>query len=335
MKFLKFYLLIFISINLDTKAATCTAIASTNWTLASTWSCGAAPSCNDIIVIPATYTVTINNTINLTGGGCTGTKINIYGTLFFSGNGSRLDLVSTSTINIYSGGKITTDQPGNNSQKINIGNGSSEWSSNNGNLSGPWTLSDGSSGSNPALPIQLIEFKGGCTTNGIELNWSTATEKNNNYFLLESSFNGYDWANVAKVSGSGTSTTTKRYSYVDNTKNSELTYYRLSQVDYSGETAIFKVIDVNCKTNSIDQMVLYPNPASSELNLLLNVSSSSNNNQITVVNSFGQVVITKNIELIKGQNSLVLPVALSSGTYSILIISDKVSIPTQKLIVIN
>ncbi len=50
----------------------------------------------------------------------------------------------------------------------------------------------------------------------------------------------------------------------------ELTYYRLSQVDYNKSTTVFKAIDINCKTNSIDQMILFPNPTSNSLNLKYN-----------------------------------------------------------------
>ena len=335
MKLLKLTVIIILLSYNNLNAATCTAQATGNWSVASTWSCGSAPSCNDIIIIPAGFTVTINKSIDLTGGGCTGTRLNIYGVLFFSGNTSRLDVVSTSTINIYAGGKITTDQPGNNSQKINIGNGSSEWTSGDGNLSGPWTITNGSSSSNPALPIQLINFDGICSSNGVELFWSTATEKNNDYFLIEKSINGYDWISSIKIKGSGTSSTTKKYSFVDYTKNNELTYYRLSQVDYSGETTVYKAIDINCKTNSIDQMVLFPNPTTTELNILLNVSSNANNNIIKVVNSFGQVVIEKTVDLVKGLNTFVLPVEISSGSYSIIVSSDVVSIPSQKLVIMK
>ncbi len=104
-----FITIILISVSLKSYSATCTAQATSNWTLASTWSCGSAPTCNDIIVIPAGFTVTINQSIDLTGGGCTGTRLNVYGVLFFSGNASGLDVVASSTINIYTGGKITTD----------------------------------------------------------------------------------------------------------------------------------------------------------------------------------------------------------------------------------
>lgn len=169
----------------------------------------------------------------------------------------------------------------------------------------------------------------------MEINWSTATEKNNDYFLLEKSLNGYDWTSVAEVEGSGTSVTTKKYSFLDKTKNYELTYYRLSQVDYSGETTVFKSIDINCGTNSIDQMVLFPNPASTELNAILNVSNPSSNSNIKIVNSFGQVVIEKTFDLVKGLNTVVLPVDISSGSYSIIVSSEIVNIPSQKLIIIK
>ncbi|MES2762165.1 MAG: T9SS type A sorting domain-containing protein [Bacteroidota bacterium] len=334
MRFLYFLLLILV-LSLKLQAATCTVTVSANWTSGSTWSCGSVPSCNDIIIIPSGYTVTINSSVDLTGGGCTGTKINIYGVLFFSGNASRLDVVATSSVNIYTGGKITTDQPGNNSQKINIGNGSSEWTSGNGNLSGPWTITNGSSTSNPTLPIQLIEFKGVCVSSGIHLDWSTASERINDHFLVEKSTNGVDWQFVAKIQGNGTTSTMHRYSYLDTKLNAELTYYRLSQVDLTGEKTIYKSIDMNCEANSNGQMLLYPNPASTQLNVLLMHNSPATAGYIKVYNMIGELVIELPVTLTKGSNSFVLPVELQSGTYNVEFSSENSILFNKKLIILN
>lgn len=212
------------------QAATCSAIASSNWTLASTWSCGRVPNCNDVITIPSGYTVTISSAINLTGGGCSNTSITVGGILFFSGNASKLDLVASATITINSGAQITTDQPGNNSQKITIGTGTAEWSSNDGNVSGPWVIKNGVSTS--ALPVELTDFSGECISKGVQLNWSTISEENNDFFLLESSKDGLIWAEVAKVKGAGTVGYFKKYVHTDYNNNNGLRYYRLSQVDF-------------------------------------------------------------------------------------------------------
>lgn len=326
MRIFIFYFIILL-LTFNSKAATCTAVASTNFTLASTWSCGHVPNGFDNIVIPSNFTVTITSAIDLTVGNPSNTSISISGNLFFSGNASRLSLVSSAVINIASGGKITTDQ-NNNSNKITIGSGSAEWDSNMGNLTGPLTISNGT------LPIELIEFTSTCLSNGVELNWSTASEENNDYFLVEKSSNGTDWELVAKITGSGTSGVVNKYVHIDYTNNNELTYYRLTQVDKNSAKEVFKAIDVNCK-NVTNQMILYPNPSSTELNILLDVTTSSNNNYIKILNSVGQIVIETKVDVTKEVNTFVLPVDIMPGTYNIMFSSDNIVLPSQKLMIIK
>lgn len=334
MKFFWSLLLLFSLLTLRLKPATCTALASTNWTLASTWSCGSVPGCNDLIIIPSGFTVTINTAVTMTGAGCANTRIDIYGVLFFSGNASRLDLVSTATINIYAGGRITTDQA-NNSQKINIGTGPSEWSSADGNLSGPWTITNGNSGPNTVLPIELISFNGTCRSNEIQLNWETATEKNNDHFIIEKSTNASDWSFLAKVDGSGTSLTTKKYRYYDKDVTNNLVYYRLSQIDDVGSSEVFKPIYVSCEHSSDNQLAVYPNPSSVELNILLNTGVASRNGRLKIMNLVGEVVLESGVEVNKGLNSFVIPLSLSTGTYLICFDSEEIALPVQKIMIIR
>jgi hypothetical protein len=333
MRFLYILVLICLSI-LKSQAATCTASVSTNWNLASTWSCGSVPGCNDVIIIPAGYTVTINSTVDLTGGGCTGTRINIYGTLFFSGNSSRLDVVSTSTINIYSGGKITTDQPGNNSQKINIGNGSSEWSSNNGNLTGPWTITNGSSGGNPSLPIELLYFNAVCDADGVQLDWATASERINDHFLVEKSSDALTWLYVAKIQGNGTTNIKHAYMHKDTELSNSVQYYQLSQVDKNGTKTIYKPIDVNCRKKSADQMVLFPNPASTLLHVILNMDPASQQTSFKIVNLLGEIVSETKV-VTEQSKAIDIPIDLESGLYVVYLISDENILLMQKIQVIK
>lgn len=98
------------------------------------------------------------------------------------------------------------------------------------------------------LPIELIFFEGINKDEYIELNWVTATELNNDYFVLERSLNGIDWEEVKRVSGSGTTNTPTHYQYNDYYYvKGKINYYKLSQVDYNGETETFNIIFVNPK----------------------------------------------------------------------------------------
>ena len=325
------FTIIFVSFFIKNYAATCTAIASGNWTLASTWSCGSAPACNDVIVIPSGYTVTINSAVNLTGTLCLGSNIKISGVLALVGTASRLDLVATSTITINAGGKITTDGSSGNSQKIFIGTGPAEWSSNNGNLTGPWRLSDGSSQS--TLPIELVSFTADCVNSGILLKWVTLSETNNSYFILDKSNDAYSWAPVAKINGTINSNSVNEYNYIDTEITSEIVFYRITQVDFDGTEKQYPPTYIDCKKSSKEELIIFPNPASNELNIILNSNSEYKNTNFLLVNTLGETVFKTTIDIKKGYNSFNFPIDIQDGIYSILIPTVDVSIFTKKMII--
>lgn len=262
-------------------AATCTALSSGNWTTAATWSCGHAPGCNDQIVIPNGYTVTVTSAINLTGGGCSSTLININGSLFFSGNASKMDLVSTATINIASGGSIITDIL-NNSQKITIGNGPAEWDSNSGNVYGPWAITDGSSSS--VLPIEILSFTG--TSNqddNITLKWITAAEINNDYFEIQKSYDGYDFLAIGKVNSialNGNSSSNLSYEFIDLNVKPGINYYRIKQMDLNGSFKFHNLISVVSNKKEEIMIDIYPNPNSG--NFFIDLKGIENNRDVEV-----------------------------------------------------
>ena len=187
---------------------------------------------------------------------------------------------------------------------------------------------------NSPLPIELIEFRGECITDGIQLHWTTASELNNDYFLIEKSTNGFNWSEVAKVKGLKKSTTVTKYVQDIITSNNGLAYYRLSQADIGGHVTIFKTIDLNCNTN-VNQMILYPNPSALEINALFDVNSSSSQNTITLINNSGQIIFENKIDLVKGRNVFKFPIDVASGSYTVMFSSDQLVFPAQKLMILR
>lgn len=284
------------------------------------------PATGDVLVIPANCTLTIS-------GGVTTTNvinIKILGAMVFPGPGNNLNMASGSRIDIATGGSISGTS---NSNQIKIGPGGADWSG-PGVLTGPAAVT--TSGSGSTLPIELLEFTGTCIANGVQLNWITGTEINNDYFLIEKSNDGYNWEQIAKIKGLVNSYAAAKYVHNDYTNLYNLTYYRISQVDIGGQTTIFKAIDVYCSdTNIKDQMILYPNPSSTELNIVLSVSKLATNTNITLVNNAGELIFETKVDLIKGVNSFAFPFDIPSGAYTVLFSSNDIVISAQKLMVIK
>lgn len=333
LKTLCFY--VFLLGYLTSKSATCTATASGNWTVAANWSCGHVPTCNDIIVIPNTKTITITTAIDLTGGGCANTTININGILLFSGNASRLDLVASATINIAAGGMIRTDV-NNNSQKITIGNGSAEWDSNTGNLTGPWRITNGSSIS--TLPIELLDFTATTNNSTILLQWLTASESNNNYFEIQRSDNGIDYTTLEKIQSkaiNGNSNTQLLYATNDLKPSKGINYYRLKQVDLNLDHVYHKTIYAHYTPN--DQIIfkIYPNPNTGKFSI--DISGIENNHDLHIIiydkagktikeyNTETDIVLSNSFFIDMGQNQ-------EKGIYVVVITMEGLSHYTKLII---
>ncbi|MDA3881952.1 MAG: hypothetical protein PF481_01575, partial [Bacteroidales bacterium] len=101
------------------------------------------------------------------------------------------------------------------------------------------------------LPITLIEFYAEKSDyNYITLYWTTESEKNNEYFTVYRSNNGVDFTPIAEITGAGNSNQNIKYSYLDASYYTGISYYRLSQTDYDGTSTFSKIIAIyNCAEN--------------------------------------------------------------------------------------
>ncbi|HOZ53468.1 MAG TPA: T9SS type A sorting domain-containing protein [bacterium] len=137
------------------------------------------------------------------------------------------------------------------------------------------------------LPIELGEFKAECFGDYIIVEWTTWSEINNEWFILEKSFDGKNWGRITKIPGAGNSNQALVYSYIDKNNIGSNQYYRLTQIDYDNTSKTFEIISANC--SPINKPIeIYPNPTKSILNI------NDNNNvieKIEIVNDLGQVLV--------------------------------------------
>jgi hypothetical protein len=115
------------------------------------------------------------------------------------------------------------------------------------------------------LPVELLSLTGNYdeTLRQNRIEWSTASELNNEYFTLEYSPDAIQWELVDVIAGGGTTNTLSEYSRLHDSPF-DLTYYRLKQTDYDGETKTFDPIVVKTTHNGLGgnyHIALYPNPS--------------------------------------------------------------------------
>ena len=111
-----------------------------------------------------------------------------------------------------------------------------------------------------SLPIELIDFNAIMNEDRVEITWTTASEINNDYFIVERSEDALDWIEVIKISGAGHSVSIIDYFEIDKEPLSGLSYYRLTQVDFDGEQETFNIIPVENAIKGEGIMNIYPNP---------------------------------------------------------------------------
>lgn len=161
-------------------------------------------------------------------------EFNVYGEFIVKGH---IELAGNNTTLVING-FLTVD-------------GSINFDGNNGEIEGDGVIDgDGditgdyekSDDINNALPVSLLYFKGNIYNNKILFEWATATETNNNYFIIKRSKNLNQWTNIDTIKGAGDSNIKIKYQYKDKNPIQGLLYYKLKQVDYDGKYEYFKPI---------------------------------------------------------------------------------------------
>src|SRR5690606_33828567 len=112
----------------------------------------------------------------------------------------------------------------------------------------------------PALPITLLAFDAKPFGGMVELKWTTASEIGNAYFTIERSGTGeLQFDSIAVVTGAGDSRNIRHYQAFDRHPLPGVSYYRLRQTDFDGQTTTSNVVRV--ENSGLPSISLYPNPA--------------------------------------------------------------------------
>lgn len=116
------------------------------------------------------------------------------------------------------------------------------------------------------LPVELLSFTGEAGDRKSLLKWQTSSESNNDRFEVETSKDGSNYYWIGSVPGSGNSSTTRSYSFIDQLPTMGTNYYRLKQVDLDGRFKYSKTITVNFDETG-NLVAAYPNPVKDRLTI--------------------------------------------------------------------
>ncbi|MBN8695138.1 MAG: T9SS type A sorting domain-containing protein [Bacteroidetes bacterium] len=189
-----------------------------------------------------------------------------------------------------------------------------------------WTVSP--------LPIELLNFSAITKDKKVEVNWTTASEVNNDFFTIEKTKDGINFETLSIVDGAGNSTTVKEYFDTDNDPYEGISYYRLKQTDFNGNYSYSHLVPVNYYFGD-DGISVFPNPSDADELLTIDFAGLKDQNVLVVVRDIQGREFYSKVNLISENNQLValdMEDRLASGVY-IVIASSNNKIYSQKLIV--
>jgi hypothetical protein len=124
------------------------------------------------------------------------------------------------------------------------------------------------------VPVELTSFTGAANGSDVKLNWTTATELNNNGFEIQRKSNN-EFVTVGFVKGNGTSTCKHDYSYTDKQLQPGTYTYRLKHLDLNGKFEFSQVVEVHV-VHGLNYSLLqnYPNPFNPETAIKYSIAQS-------------------------------------------------------------
>ena len=185
------------------------------------------------------------------------------------------------------------------------------------------------------LPIELLFFTAECNGSLVDVFWSTATEANNDYFILEKSQDGDYFEEIAIVDGAGSSSELLNYSISNRKSSSQPVYYRLSQVDFDGERTVFPVIvlDQNCGNGEMP-IELIANLSSNTILVHYDLEKSAHT-VLNLIDISGKIVFTENVLLSKNKRVYQSNEfgSLQNGMYFIQLVGESIDQASSKFLV--
>jgi hypothetical protein len=232
------------------------------------------------------------------------------------------------TINVALNGELTVG--GN----VTIGTGTSSVAVNGtfhieGQYSGPIPTSSSGNGNMDdqdqtflpvLLPIVLKEMHMECTSKERTISWTTASEFNTSHFSVLSSEDGIVWDVLGSVQAAGYSDTEVQYDYTINAPR--VNYMQVVQFDKNGVFVELGILSAFCQITEAFEISTYPNPSRDNFLVSLkgNEAVHSETSLIQIKDSFGRVLMTKNVELTDGSSIIPIEVNnLNKGIYTIVI----------------
>ncbi|MFK7923686.1 MAG: BspA family leucine-rich repeat surface protein [Bacteroidia bacterium] len=191
-----------------------------------------------------------------------------------------------------------------------------------------WTI-DGDTEDCSTLPVEWLHFDAVATGSSVQIDWATAHENNNDYFLIEKRLANGVFEALAKVAGAGASDTRLDYTFEDRSPMAAVVYYRLQQVDLDGRAERSNIVEVHF--DGLDQAAyaIYPNPAQESFTLKT-INEAEQEHHYQMLDLQGKTVWRGTLDAGAGQTHINVE-SLSAGTYLLQVNSTRGQLVNMKV----
>ena len=166
-----------------------------------------------------------------------------------------------------------------------------------------------------ALPVELIGISATAKPVGNLVEWSTASEVNSQFHIVERSADGMEgWQEIGRSLAAGNSTEKQTYYFTDE-RPLAMSYYRLKLVDFDGQYEYSKVVSVLRGAVGFTVMNVFPVPADQKVAVQVSLPEAGSLD-ITVTDMVGRTMQISKVDAVKGLSNVELDLAnLAAGTY--------------------
>jgi len=176
------------------------------------------------------------------------------------------------------------------------------------------------------LPVEILSFTAEPMNADILTTWTTLSETNNHYFVVERSTDASFFMEIGRVNGAGNSTTVRHYDFLDvqaMQSHSGVIYYRLKQVDFNGMFSYSDIVPVQIAQQNMFQLM---HATFADGGVLSGVFTANKAGiaHLTCFDMAGKMVLNTKISAQEGTNMLneACQVQLARGVYTMQLVFE-------------
>ncbi len=143
------------------------------------------------------------------------------------------------------------------------------------------------------VPVTLTDFRVEAREDQAALSWSTASEIDNAFFIVEHSIDSRNFEGIGQIEGAGNTIEEQQYNFVHETPANGTNYYRLKQVDFDGSFEYSEIQSVKFGKDSWAEVV--PTLAKDEV-LVRYDNELSSDGLIQIYSLTGELVLQTSVE---------------------------------------